>query len=174
MSLGTPAFYSDQRPCMPISSPCRGPAYCTCIIILIIPRSGGLHPANRARQHFTASDYTIESISMDNAKLLTLPDISEAFMKTADMLLLLDDGVAIPCHTQLLSMHSAVLCNMLTDLSSQSDEIVKVPLADFTEEQCSAVLAYLYANSVSGKGAAFQGHDAADHCCRCCALCTHL
>ena len=115
----------------------------------IIPRSGGLHPAklckaalHSQRLHDREVLATLR-ISMDNARLLTLPDISEAFKKPADMLLLLDDGVAIPCHSQLLSMHSAVFCNMLADLSSQSDEIVKVPLADFTEAQCSAVLAYL-------------------------------
>lgn len=97
---------------------------------------------------------------MDDAKLLTLPDISEAFMKTADVLLVLDDGVAIQCYSQILAMHSTVLCNMLADLSSQNDEIFKVPLADFTEAQCSAVLAYLY--SVR-RGAAFEGHGAAKH-----------
>ena len=103
------------------------------------------------------------TISMENAKELILPNISKVFMKTADMLLVLDDGVAILCHSQILSMHSAVLCNMLADLASQRNEKVSVPLPDFTEAQCSALLAYLYNNGVSSKGAAFEGHDAADH-----------
>ena len=56
---------------------------------------------------------------------------------------------------------------MLSDLaSSQHIDTVKVPLADFTEAQCPALLAYLYNNGVSNKGAAFadkesQGLDTA-------------
>ena len=127
---------------------------------------------------------------MENAKQLTLPNISEAYMKAADVLLVLDDGTAVLCHSQVLSMHSAVICNMLSDLASQHNEKVmiplvdlteaqcsallaylhnqhnektRIPLADFTEEQCSALLAYLYDHSTSCKGAAFAGHDTADH-----------
>ena len=60
-------------------------------------------------------------------------------------------------------MHSAVLCNMLEDLAaSQHHEKVKVPLANFTQEQCLALLAYLYNNCMSSDGAAFANHlDAA-------------
>ena len=58
-------------------------------------------------------------------------------------------------------MHSAVLCNMLKDLARQHDEKVRIPLADFTEAQCSALLTYCYDNSVSCKGAAFAEHSAA-------------
>ena len=96
-----------------------------------------------------------------SAKQLTLPDITEAFMSTADVLLVLDDGTAIKCHSQILSMHSAVLCNMVADLRSQQNEMIKIPLADFTEAQCSALLTYMYCHGVSSKGAAFEKDDAA-------------
>ena len=98
-----------------------------------------------------------------DAKQLSRPNISEAHMKSADVLLILDDGAAIPCHSQILSMHSAVLCNMLEDLAaSQHHEKVKVPLPNFTQEQCLALLAYLCNNGVSSEGAAFVNHlDAA-------------
>lgn len=71
--------------------------------------------------------------------------------------------MALPCHSQTLSMHSAVLCNMLKDLASQHNEKVKIPLADFTETQCSALIAYMNAHGVSGTGAAFESHDDAAH-----------
>ena len=84
-------------------------------------------------------------------------------MESADVVLVFHDGKAIPCHKQILSLHSAVLRNMLADLpTSQHDEKVEIPLANFTEAQCSALLAYLYSNGVYGKGAAFAKHvDAA-------------
>ena len=96
-------------------------------------------------------------------KRLAVPDVSEEFMNSADVLLILHDGVAIPCHSQILSMHSAVLRNMLADLPAcQHKELRSIPLADFTEAQCSAVLAHLYVNGVSAEGAAFANHlDAA-------------
>ena len=101
---------------------------------------------------------------MENAKQLSLPNACVEFMNTADVLLVLDDGVAIRCHSQILSLHSAVLCNMLADLAaSQHNEKVRVPLPDFTEAQCSALLAYLYSHSVCGEGLAFKTHNAADH-----------
>ena len=76
-------------------------------------------------------------------------------MKAADVLLVLDNGVAVLCHSQILSMHSAVICNMLSDLAQHEDK-VKIPLPDFTEAQCLALLAYLYANSLNSRGAAFE------------------
>ena len=101
---------------------------------------------------------------MEEAKQLCLPGVSETFMRTADVLLVLDNGVAIPCHSQILSLHSTVLCNMLTDLAaSKQNERVKLPLADFTEAQCSALLAYFYSHGVPSKGAAFESHDRAAH-----------
>ena len=99
---------------------------------------------------------------MEHAKQISLPDASEAFMKAGDVLLVLDNGVAIQSHSQILSMHSAVICNMLSDLA-QKDGKVSIPLPEFTEAQCSALLAYLYENRVSCKGAAFDNHDAAAH-----------
>ena len=46
---------------------------------------------------------------MENVKQVSLPDVTEAFTKSADALLDLDDGIAIQCHSQILSMHSAVI-----------------------------------------------------------------
>lgn len=79
-------------------------------------------------------------------KRLALPDVSEDFMDSADVLLVLDDGVAIPRHSQILSLHSAVLRNMLADLPAgqRSGPLIEVPLPNFREAQCSAVLVYLY------------------------------
>ena len=94
---------------------------------------------------------------------LCLPNVPEAFMESADVLLVLDDGGAILCHSHILAMHSAVLCNMLADLDvSQPDEQIKVPLADFSAEQCLAVISYLYATGASYKGPAFTTHKEAD------------
>ena len=100
---------------------------------------------------------------MEDDKKLALPNGSEDFMKSADVVLVLDDGKAIPCHSQLLSLHSAVLRNMLADLPArQPDEKVEIPLKDFTEAQCSVLIEYLYSTGVYGKGAAFEKHlDAA-------------
>ena len=92
--------------------------------------------------------------SMENAKQLTLANISEAYMKTADVLLVLDDGVAILCHSQILSKHSAVFCNMFSDLA-QHEGKVKIPLPGFSEAQCSALLTYLYSNGLTSSGVAF-------------------
>ena len=98
-----------------------------------------------------------------NTTQLRLPNVPEAFMDSADVLLVLDECVTIPCHSHILAMHSAVLCNMLADLdSSQPDEEIKIPLADFTAEQCLAVLDYLYATGASYKGPAFANHEEAD------------
>ena len=109
-----------------------------------------------------APSASCDAISMENGKQLSLPGASEAFMKTADVLLVLDDGMAILCHSQILSLNSAVLCNMLADLGpSQHNEKVKVPLADFTEAQCMALLKYLYDHSVPNGGAAFKYHNSA-------------
>lgn len=96
---------------------------------------------------------------MKNAKQLTLPNISKAFMDLADVLLVLDDGAVVPCHSQTLAMHSAVLCNMFSDLAGQRNEKIRIPLAEITEAQCSALLGYLY--GMSGTGAAFKEHNAA-------------
>ena len=75
-------------------------------------------------------------------------------MKSADALLVLDDGAAIQCHSQILSMHSTVICSMLSDLT-QHDGKVNIPLPGFTEAQCSALLAYIYCNGLNSTGAAF-------------------
>ena len=101
--------------------------------------------------------------SMANAKQLILINMGEAFTKTADVLLVLDSGVAILCHSQVLSTHSTVLSNMFRDVGSQHDNKVRIPLTDFTEAQCSALLNYLYNCSVSSESAAFASHDAANH-----------
>lgn len=100
---------------------------------------------------------------MEDAKLLPVPNTSGASASIADVLLVLDNGKAILCHSQILSMHSAVLCNMFADLGAgQHNERVTVPLADFTEAQCLALLTYLYSQDTSTKGAAFEEHNAAD------------
>ena len=94
--------------------------------------------------------------SMEHAKQLSLPGVSKEFMSDADVLLVLDDGTAILCHSQVLSLHSAVLRSMIADLAaSQQSERTDIPLADFTEAQCSALLPYLYGNGTSCRGAAF-------------------
>ena len=74
-------------------------------------------------------------------------------MDTADVLLVLDDGAVVPCHSHILSMHSAVLCNALKDSACQHDEKVRLRLADFTETQCSALLGYLYRHDPACVGA---------------------
>ena len=105
----------------------------------------------------------LTSVSMATVKQWSSPNVSNRFMKCADVLLVLDDGVAIPCHSQILSLHSAVMSKMFEDLASQPNQTVKIPLADFTEAQCVALLAYLYSHGVCSKGAAFDSHDAAAH-----------
>ena len=91
-----------------------------------------------------------------NAKHSFPADLSDAWFKSADVCLVLDDCTAIPCHSKVLSMHSAVIRNMLEDLASQPDEKVETPLPDFSEAQCSALLEYLYRHSAPNKGAAFE------------------
>ena len=102
---------------------------------------------------------------MQTGKQLSLPNVSNAFMKTADVLLVLDDGVAISCHSQILCLHSAVLRNMLADLAAnqQTKGVLSIPLADFTEAQCSALLTFLYGNGVSGNGTLFDFSTPTDH-----------
>ena len=85
-----------------------------------------------------------EADTSTTAKQLTPPKMSEAFMESADVLLLLDDGLAVPCHSHILSLHSAVLCNLLKESPRQHEGKVRLPLADFTEAQCSALLNYFY------------------------------
>ena len=82
---------------------------------------------------------------MENVQQMAWPDAqySDRYEKCADVLLVLDNGTAIPCHSQILSMHSAVLCNMLARLGRPAQRESKVPLPDFTEAQCSALLRYL-------------------------------
>ena len=80
-------------------------------------------------------------------------------MRSADVVLMLDDGVAILCHSQILSLHSAVIRGMLAELpAGQHDDPINIPLVDFTEAQCSALLSYLYSNGVSSEAAAFAKH----------------
>ena len=88
----------------------------------------------------------LKTITMQEVKRWALPNVSEEFWNTADVLLVLDGGIAIPCHSQILSLHSIVLRNLLADLpaSQRGGPLVEVPLPDFTEGQCSAVLVYLY------------------------------
>ena len=129
----------------------------------IHPRSlwGSHHPSMSACSS-TAQDHApSQTNSMEDPKQVSLPNASEAFMKAADVLLVLDDGTAVLCHSQILSMHSAVICNMLADLA-QHEGKVSVPLPEFTEAQCSALLAYLYANTLTSRGAAFETHGRAD------------
>ena len=90
----------------------------------------------------------------------TLP-VSQAFMETADVLLVLDDGAAVPCHSQILAMHSPVLFSLLRDVPNEHNEVVRIPLADFTQAQCSALLGCLYYN-ISSNGAAFETHGVPD------------
>ena len=97
-------------------------------------------------------------------KQLSLPGVSQRYWKSADVLIVLDNGVAFRCHSQILSLHSAVLCNMLEDLGSQHYPRVKtllpqfteIPLPHFTEAECIAVLTYLYLHGVPGRCAAFE------------------
>ena len=98
-------------------------------------------------------------------KHLSVPNVSDDFMKTADVLLLLDSGAAILCHSQILCLHSAVLRNMLADLvaSQRTTKRLRIPLADFTEAQCSALLAYFYNCGVSGKGTLLDYDDSANY-----------
>ena len=99
-----------------------------------------------------------------NTKHLLPPDVSDAWFKSADVCLVLDDGTAIPCHSDVLSMHSAVIGNMLEDVASQHDQenkMVELPLPDFSEAQCTALLRYLYHHSVPTEGAAFESDDTA-------------
>ena len=99
---------------------------------------------------------------MDDPKALSLPNVPEEYFKSADVLLVLSDGTAVLCHSQILALHSAVLRNMLADVPArQSDGRVRVPFPDFTEAQCSALLAYLYNAGLSCKGAAFEDNSAA-------------
>ena len=85
------------------------------------------------------------------------------------MLLVLDNGTAVPCHSKMLYLHSAVLRNMLEDLAGQhDDEKIRIPLPCFTEAQCSALLKYLYTrklhtNALSSEGAAFAGQGFEKH-----------
>ena len=100
---------------------------------------------------------------MDDAKLLPVPNTSGAFASIADVLLVLDDRKTMLCHSHILSTHSAELCNMFADLgASQHNERVTLPLADFTEAHCSAILTYLYQNGTTTKGPPFEEHNAAD------------
>ena len=82
--------------------------------------------------------------------------------KHADVLLVLDDSAAIPCHSHILAMHSAVISNMLADLASQPNENIKIPLPDLTADQCLALLEYLNSTGTSYKGPAFEEHKEAD------------
>ena len=72
-----------------------------------------------------------------------LPNVSLRHMASADMLLILDNKVGVLCHSQILSLHSTVICNMLADLAGGHAERIKFPLPEFTESQCSALLTYL-------------------------------
>ena len=68
-------------------------------------------------------------ISMDNVKQLSLHNVPRELMQSADVLLVLDVGAAILCHSLILSLHSAVLRTMFADLPArQGNERVKVPL----------------------------------------------
>ena len=103
--------------------------------------------------HFTSLHTSLlraDAISMGSA----VSRASAASKEAADVHLVLDDGTAILCHSQILSKHSAVFGNMFSDLAQQEGK-VKIPLPEFTEAQCSALLAYLYAFGLTSTGAAF-------------------
>ena len=72
-----------------------------------------------------------------------LPNVSLRHMASADMLLILGNKAGVLCHSQILSLHSTVICNMLADLAGGHAERIKFPLPEFTESQCSALLTYL-------------------------------
>lgn len=74
---------------------------------------------------------------MEVIKWTVLPKFSEAYMESGDVLLVLDDGVAMICHSQTLSMHSRVYCKMFEDLASEHDKRTRISLPDFTESQCT-------------------------------------
>ena len=99
-----------------------------------------------------------------NTKHLLPPDVSDAWFKSADVCLVLDDGTAILCHSDVLSMHSAVIGNMLEDVASQhgqENKMLELPLPDFSEAECVALLRYLYEQSVPTEGTAFKIEDTA-------------
>ena len=103
----------------------------------------------------------METVSMDNVKQMAWPNAQywDRYTRCADVLLILDNGTAVPCHSKMLSLHSAVLRNMLEDLAGQhNDEKIRIPLPCFTEAQCSALLKWLYTGGISSKGAAFGKH----------------
>ena len=92
-------------------------------------------------------------------KLLDLPNASDAYMRSGGVLLVLEEGVAMICHSQILSLHSSVFFKMFEDLASKHDKRTRIPLSGFTESQCSDVLAYLYHNGVASRNAVFWGTD---------------
>ena len=104
----------------------------------------------------------LADMSMARVKELSLPGVSQRYWKSADVLLVLDNGVAIRCHSQILSLHSAVFCNMLEDLGSQHNpktplpHFTEIPLPHFTEVECSAVLTDLYRHGASSSCGALQ------------------
>ena len=57
-------------------------------------------------------------------------------MRSADVVLVLDDGVAILCHSQILSLHSAVIRGMLAELpAGQHDDPINIPRLQSTSAQ---------------------------------------
>ena len=97
-----------------------------------------------------------------NTKHLLPPDVSDAWFKSADVCLVLDNGTAIPCHSDVLAMHSAVISNVLEDVGSQhtkQEKMVELPLPAFSEAQCVALLRYFYDHAVPSEGAAFENDD---------------
>ena len=102
----------------------------------------------------------LNTVGMENVKQMAWSHAQywDRYTKCADVLLLLDNGTAILCHSKMLSLHSPVLRNMLEDLAGQHDEKIRIPLPCFSEAQCSALLKYLYTGGMSSEGAAFENH----------------
>lgn len=92
---------------------------------------------------------------MEVIKRIVLPKFSETYMESGDVLLVLDDGVAMICHSHILSVHSSVFRKTFEDTASEDDKRTRISLPNFTESQCTVVLAWLYQNDLDGKPAVF-------------------
>ena len=81
---------------------------------------------------------------MEVIQELNLRNAPKTYMSSGDVLLVDEDGIAIVCHSQILSLHSSVFCKMFEDLASERGKRTRIPLPGFTGSQCLDVLAYLY------------------------------
>lgn len=73
------------------------------------------------------------------------------FMESADALLMLANDKAVMAHRAIISSHSTVLCTMLNHIAaiSKPGEQLQVPFADFTENETTMLMEYMYAKSPS-------------------------